>query len=99
MTKLPIVSSKKVITALRMAGFEDAPKRAKGSHSAMIKRSADGARLVIIPDRKSIPRGTLRAIRIRRVYREMNSLISLRGELGTARKMLNGLIRSLKHNL
>ena len=62
MTKLPVVSSKKVIKALRSAGFEDAPKRGKGSHSAMIKRSADGVRLVIIPDRKSIPIGTLRAI-------------------------------------
>ena len=62
MTKLPVVSSKKVIKALRSAGFEDAPKIGKGSHSAMIKRSADGVRLVIIPDRKSIPIGTLRAI-------------------------------------
>ncbi|HUU40234.1 MAG TPA: type II toxin-antitoxin system HicA family toxin [Desulfatiglandales bacterium] len=62
MTKLPILSSKKVIKVLRSAGFEDAPKRGKGSHSAMIKRSVAGIRLVIIPDRKSIPRGTLRAI-------------------------------------
>ena len=62
MTKLPIVSSKKVIKVLRSIGFEEAPKRGKGSHSAMIKRNIDGVRLVIIPDRKSIPRGTLRAI-------------------------------------
>jgi len=62
MAKLPIISSKKVIKVLRLAGFEDAPKRGKGSHSAMIKRSVEGARLVIIPERKSIPRGTLRAI-------------------------------------
>jgi predicted RNA binding protein YcfA (HicA-like mRNA interferase family) len=62
MTKLPILSSKKVINVLRLAGFENAPKRGKGSHSAMIKRSDAGVRLVIIPDRKSIPIGTLRAI-------------------------------------
>jgi len=60
--KLPILSSKQVITALRVAGFEDAPKRGKGSHSAMVKRTAAGTRLVIIPDRKSLPKGTLRAI-------------------------------------
>jgi predicted RNA binding protein YcfA (HicA-like mRNA interferase family) len=62
MTKLPILSSKKVIKVLRSAGFEDAPKRGKGSHLAMIKRSIEGLRLVIIPERKSIPRGTFRAI-------------------------------------
>jgi predicted RNA binding protein YcfA (HicA-like mRNA interferase family) len=62
MTKLPVISSKEVIKALRSAGFEDAPKRGKGSHSALIKRGIDKARLVIVPDRKTIPRGTLRAI-------------------------------------
>ena len=62
MTKLPILSSNKVIRALRLAGFEDAPRRGKGSHLAMIKRSVAGVRLVIIPDGKSIPQGTLRAI-------------------------------------
>ena len=62
MTTLPAISSKMVIKALRSAGFEDAPKRGKGSHSALVKRSKDKARLVIVPDRKTIPRGTLRAI-------------------------------------
>jgi len=62
MTKLPILSSKKIIKALRAAGFEDAPKKGKGSHIAMVKRTLSTTRLVIIPDRKSIPRGTLRAI-------------------------------------
>jgi predicted RNA binding protein YcfA (HicA-like mRNA interferase family) len=62
MTKLPLISSKDVIRALRSAGFEDAPKRGKGSHSALIKRTAGKARLVIVPDRSTVPRGTLRAI-------------------------------------
>ena len=62
MRKLPVVSSKDVIKALRSAGFEDAPKRGKGSHSALVKRSKDKARIVIVPDRKTLPRGTLRAI-------------------------------------
>jgi predicted RNA binding protein YcfA (HicA-like mRNA interferase family) len=38
------------------------PKRGKGSHSALVKRGTDKARLVIVPDRKTIPRGTLLAI-------------------------------------
>jgi len=35
MTKLPSLSSKEVIKALRSAGFENAPKRGKGSHIAL----------------------------------------------------------------
>jgi predicted RNA binding protein YcfA (HicA-like mRNA interferase family) len=62
MTRLPVVSSKELIKALRSAGFEDAPKRGKSSHSALVKRSMDNVRLVIVPERKTLPRGTLRAI-------------------------------------
>lgn len=64
MTKLPVLSSKEVIEALRSVGFEDAPKRGKGSHVALMKRAPDKMkmRLVVVPERKSLPRGTLRAI-------------------------------------
>ena len=62
MTRLPILSSKQVMKALRAGGFKDAPKRGKGSHIALVKRDDDVTRLVIIPDRKSLPKGTLRAI-------------------------------------
>jgi predicted RNA binding protein YcfA (HicA-like mRNA interferase family) len=62
MTKLFAISSKEPIKALRSAGFEDAPKRGRGSHSALVKRSMDKSRLVIVPDKKTLPRGTLRAI-------------------------------------
>ncbi|MCG7852411.1 MAG: type II toxin-antitoxin system HicA family toxin [Methanosarcinaceae archaeon] len=63
MKKLPIVSSKEVIKALKKAGFEYAPKRGKGSHIAMMKtKGAFSPRLVIIPDRKNLPKGTLRSI-------------------------------------
>lgn len=62
MTKLPILSPKRIITALKAVGFEEAPKRGKGSHEALVKRTAVGTRLVIIPHRKSLPKGTLRAI-------------------------------------
>jgi len=43
------MSSKDVIRALRDAGFEDAPKRGKGSHRALVKRGSDKTRLVIVP--------------------------------------------------
>ena len=62
MTKLPPLSSKELVKALQKAGFEDAPKRGKGSHIALIKRGSGIMRLVIVPERKSIPKGTLRAI-------------------------------------
>jgi len=62
MSKPPLLSSTQIIKVLRAAGFEDAPKRGKGSHIAMVKRDPQKTRLVIIPDRKTIPKGTLRAI-------------------------------------
>ncbi len=63
MTKLPIVSSDNIIRALRKAGFIYAPKRGKGSHVALYRTDESGRkRLVIIPKRKDLPRGTLRAI-------------------------------------
>jgi predicted RNA binding protein YcfA (HicA-like mRNA interferase family) len=60
--KLPALSSRELVKALRRAGFEDAPKRGKGSHIALTKRTPGITRLVIVPDRKVIPKGTLRAI-------------------------------------
>jgi predicted RNA binding protein YcfA (HicA-like mRNA interferase family) len=60
--KLPSLSSKELIKALRRAGFEDAPKRGKGSDKALVKSAPNITRLVVVPDRKTIPKGTLRAI-------------------------------------
>jgi predicted RNA binding protein YcfA (HicA-like mRNA interferase family) len=62
MTKLPLISSKEVIKAPRAAGFEDAPKRGKGSYSALVRPGLDKKRLVIVSNRKTLPIGTLRAI-------------------------------------
>jgi predicted RNA binding protein YcfA (HicA-like mRNA interferase family) len=62
LTKLPVVSSKKIIKALKSDGFRDAPRRGKGSHVALVKQEHGKIRLVIVPEGKSIPRGTLRAI-------------------------------------
>ena len=62
MMKLPSVSSKELIKVLRAAGFEDAPKRGKGIHMALVKRGPGSTRLVIVPDRRTLPKGTMRAI-------------------------------------
>ena len=62
MPKLPIVSSKDIIRVLQKIGFEYAPKRGKGSHLAFVKKDKDRTRLVIVPDKKEIPKGTLLAI-------------------------------------
>ncbi len=63
MSKLPSLSTREVLKALRKAGFVDAPTRGKGSHHALTKTEADGTvRLVIVPERNDLPIGTLAAI-------------------------------------
>jgi len=63
LSELPSLSSERLIRDLRRTGFDDAPKRGKGSHHALVRRDPDGRiRLVIVPQRKELPRGTLHAI-------------------------------------
>jgi predicted RNA binding protein YcfA (HicA-like mRNA interferase family) len=63
MTKLPVVSSDDTIRALKKAGFVYAPRRGKGSHVALHRRDHHGRhQLVIVPKRRELPRGTLKAI-------------------------------------
>ena len=61
--RLPALSSRRLIAALRRAGFQDAPQRGKGSHRALVRHDPDGrVRLVIVPERRDLPSGTLHAI-------------------------------------
>jgi predicted RNA binding protein YcfA (HicA-like mRNA interferase family) len=63
MRKLPWVSSDDVIKVLKKEGFEDAPKRGKGSHIAFYKIDETGRKLlVIVPKSERLPRSTLMAI-------------------------------------
>ena len=63
MRKLPLVSSDDAIRVLKKEGFEDAPKRGKGSHTAFYKIDENGRKLlVIVPKSERLPRGTLMAI-------------------------------------
>jgi len=51
-----------LIRELEKVGFESAPGRGKGSHLALVKTGAGKTRLVIVPDKNEIPKGTLLAI-------------------------------------
>lgn len=63
MLKLPVVSSTRIIRALQRVGFSYAPRRGKGSHVALFRIDPSGAKkLVIVPKKKQIPKGTLLAI-------------------------------------
>jgi len=62
MGKLPSVSSKQIIRALREAGFDEAPMRGKGSHRAFCRKHIGQTKLVIVPKGKDIPKGTLLSI-------------------------------------
>jgi len=60
--KLPILSSKDIIRMLKHLGFDPAPKRGKGSHSAFVKKTEEKTYLVIVPHKDEIPGGTLLSI-------------------------------------
>jgi len=62
MAKLPILSSKDIVRVLLKIGFEHAPKRGKGSHTAFVKKDKKNTRLVVVPDRNELPKGTLLSI-------------------------------------
>ena len=63
MSKLPSVSSDKIIKRLLKAGFGYAPIKGKGSHIALIREGNHGEKyLVIIPKRDPVPKGTLISI-------------------------------------
>ncbi len=63
MSKLPSVSSDKIIKRLLKTGFDYAPIKGKGSHIALIRTGNHGEKyLVIIPKRDPVPKGTLISI-------------------------------------
>ena len=63
MSKLPSVSSNKIIKRLLKSGFDYAPIKGKGSHIALVRIGNNGEKyLVIIPKRDPIPKGTLISI-------------------------------------
>ena len=63
MSRLPLIGSKKLIRKLLKAGFQYAPVKGKGSHTALVTFDNNNQpHLVIIPHRNPIPKGTLLSI-------------------------------------
>ncbi len=58
MSKLPSISSRECVKALERAGFYF--KRQEGSH--IIMRRDDPFAQAVVPERKTMPKGTLRSI-------------------------------------
>ena len=57
MPKLPVLSGREVIKALKKVGYEE--KRQKGSHIILVKETAEGKRAVVVPNHKEVDKGTL----------------------------------------
>jgi len=72
MNKLPSISGKECVDALLKTGFYF--KRQKGSH--IILRKDNPFSQLVIPDHKTLDRGTLRAI-IRQAGLSLNEFIDL----------------------
>ncbi len=60
MAKLPVLSGKEIVKILLKNGFQIVGR--KGSHIRLKKREADKVFIVIVPDHKEIPPGTLKSI-------------------------------------
>ena len=60
MVRLPVVSGKALVAALKKAGFEEV--RQKGSHLALQKITPDRTYRTIIPLHRKLAKGTLRDI-------------------------------------
>jgi len=58
--KLPIVSGRKIVKALKKAGFEVVGR--KGSHIRLKKKTEKGVYIVVVPDHVEIAKDTLRSI-------------------------------------
>lgn len=61
MPRLPLVSSKDLLSALRRLGFKELPKSTGGSHLSLYRERPDGTKdtTVIVLGKREIPRGTL----------------------------------------
>jgi predicted RNA binding protein YcfA (HicA-like mRNA interferase family) len=57
MPRLPVLSGREVIKALKKVGFEE--KRQKGSHIILVKELPDCKKAVVVPNHPEIDIGTL----------------------------------------
>jgi predicted RNA binding protein YcfA (HicA-like mRNA interferase family) len=59
--RLPSVSTRDVVRAFERAGFQIVPGQGKGSHIAMARENLPNV-ILVIPHRKDVSRGLLRAL-------------------------------------
>ena len=74
MTKLPLLSARKIIKALSKVGFQQVSQ--KGSHIKLKRKDDDKTWIVIVPNYNEIPVGTLRSI-IRQSGLDLDSFLKL----------------------
>lgn len=74
MARLPAISTRELLSALERAGFVELQKRGKGSHHVLTR--TEPATVITVPERKTIKRGTLRAI-LRQADISVEELIEL----------------------
>lgn len=60
MTKYPLLSAREILAALKRLGFEIVKQ--KGSHIKLCKNTADRKLTTIVPNHKTVMRGTLKGI-------------------------------------
>ncbi|MBU1252632.1 MAG: type II toxin-antitoxin system HicA family toxin [Nanoarchaeota archaeon] len=60
MTKLPILSGKKVTKVLLKLNYRHV--RTRGSHMIFVRQSSDGKKTIPVPNHKELAKGTLKAI-------------------------------------
>jgi predicted RNA binding protein YcfA (HicA-like mRNA interferase family) len=74
--KLPVISGRDCVKALQQAGFFI--DRQKGSHIILRREDPPPARSVVVPDHKTLDRGTLRGI-IRQAGITVDQFVNLLG--------------------
>lgn len=74
MSKLPIISAKDLIKILEVLDYRI--KSQKGSHIKLSRTTTEGERIIIVPNHKSIKKGTLKNI-IRYLNIDSERLIEL----------------------
>lgn len=75
MPKLPQVSGRETVKALKKIGFEKFSQ--KGTHIKLQRKKADYTQIVIVPDHKVIKKGTLRNGILKPICLSIKEFVSL----------------------
>lgn len=75
MPKLPQVSGREVVKALRKIGFEKVSQ--KGSHIKLIRKRGNLTQTIIVPNHKFVKKGTLRSGILKNIPLTVEEFLSL----------------------